>query len=206
MTNSIPSPSSHKYRTSYYTRYLAGAVGLAFLGLCFLLLTGFSLATKPQGLTDWRIMLATGLIGILCLVTAVLGPYGESKTSLITSPEGIEYRGMGFRVFTDWENVERVDIIPLSRYSTEPKHTETVKLIEEKAPWLKKLEQQFPENHQECLVLRKSVRYEKNRFARRMIRNETQFIPMNEFPWWRNGALGQDILKYSPHLAEKSQG
>lgn len=206
MAQPVADSSSHQYRTRFYTRYLVSAGGLFLFGLFLLLVTLFGLFVEPPGFSDWKMILGTGFMGVLCLGVAIMGPFGESRTSLITSPEGIEYQGFGFRVFSRWEDIERLDVISPGQYSLAPNHVAAAKMIREKAPLFVKLEKQVPENHMECLVLRTPLRYEKRRWARGLIRSETQYIPLSEFPWWRYGALGQDIQRSAPHLFNVEQG
>jgi hypothetical protein len=192
---------SHKrYRTSYYFRYLLGAGSLSFFGLSLVVLAILLPFFHPFSLHDWEMDIGLALVGMICLVMAILGPYGESRTCLITSPEGIEYQGFGFRVYASWDNVDRVEIIPRSQYAIEPSKAEMVDYIRSKTKVIGKIEGFFPEAFMECLVLQHPLLYEKKDWAKKLIRNQTGYIPLSEFPWWRNSELAQDIQQYAPHL------
>ncbi|MBN2149296.1 MAG: hypothetical protein JW726_18050 [Anaerolineales bacterium] len=198
MTTCSPALQKH-YRTHYYLRYRLGAGLLIFFGLFLLLIAALAPFIKSPSFSDWKMVTVLGLVGMLCLIIAVLGPYGESQTRLVTSPEGIEYQGFGFRVLARWENIERVAVILRSQYALEP--DKTTQRIYDKISRFALLEGQYPENHLECLVLRQPVCYDKKPWARRLIRNQTQYIPLSEFPRWRDSGLGEDIRRYAPHVS-----
>jgi hypothetical protein len=192
---------AHKrYRTNYYFRYLLGAGFLLFFGLSLVVLAILLPFIRSFSLRDWIMDVSLALVGFICLVMAILGPYGESRTCLITSPEGIEYQGFGFHVYTSWDNVDRVEIIPRSQYALEPDKAEIAAYIRNRTKAIGRIEAFFPEAYMECLVLRHPLFYEKKEWAKKMIRNQTGYIPLLEFPWWRNSELAQDIRQFAPHV------
>lgn len=186
-----------KYGSSYRARNWLGTMFLVSIGLFFTFLSVLIPFYRPLSLQDWGVDLALAFVGVGSVVLAALGPYAESQKYLITSPRGIEYGGFGFRVFAQWDEIDRVGLIHPGEYYLGPNRAELARYIQNG-----KIGTLFPENNIECLVLRHPLPFEKNLWAKSIIRDQTWYIPLSDFLWWRFEELGRDIRKYAPHIKD----
>jgi len=116
---------------------------------------------------------------IFCLLCAALF-FGKATTVRITtSPEGITYHDIGFRIHTSWDNVEKIGLIQSS--------------------WGKRI---MWGGGVESLILRQSRKIQGSRLLARfsLIGQLGASISLSGFGHWRYGNLGTDIKRYAPHL------
>ncbi|HWQ45400.1 MAG TPA: hypothetical protein VN376_00955 [Longilinea sp.] len=192
------------YRTRFRTRYLVSAILWAIFGLLMLAVAVIFLVVKRDDfVVPWWAAAISAVVGLLCFVLGYFGPYGDSLDALYVSDRGIEFRGHGFIVRSPWSNVNAIVVITLGQYMMEPDKTQAAEQLRDRLPLLRKTDNAFPETHRECLELRTPVPFEKKAWAKKMVRNRTRYIPLVEFPWWRQGELGADLRKYIPEVFEK---
>ena len=192
------------YRTRFRTRYLVSAVFWALFGLLMLAVALIFVFVKRD---DFQVPLwaapVCAVIALMCFAVGYFGPYGDSLDALFLTERGIEYRGHGYVVCTPWSNVSGIVVITLGQYMTEPSRAPAVEQIKNQMPLFLKTDSAFPETDRECLELRTPVPFVKAAWAKHLVRNETRYIPLVDFPWWRQGELGADLRRYLPEVFEK---
>lgn len=94
----------------------------------------------------------------------------SNHVRLTITPSGIEYRAVGYTVFTLWDNIERLG-----------------------------LEQTLGGEH-EALILREPITPQVKWWKISAKPNMVSVIPLAEFGQWRYKPLGQDLRHYAPHL------
>lgn len=202
--NSPTEQNGKLYRSRFRTRYLVSAVAWAFFGLFMLAVALIFVFVKRDDFqVPWWAAIVSAVIGLMCFALGYFGPYGDSLDALFLSERGIEYHGHGFVVRTPWSNVTGIVVITLGQYMTEPSKAALVEQIRNQFPLFLKTDGAFPETDRECLELRTPVPFDKAAWAKRLVRKETRYIPLVEFPWWRQGELGADLRSYIPEVFEK---
>jgi len=192
------------YRTRFRTRYLISAGFWVLFGLIMLAAAVIFLVVKRDDLmVPWWASAVSAVVGLLCFILGYFGPYGDSLDALYVSDRGIEFRGHGFIVRSPWSNVDAIVVITLGQYMMEPGKERAAEEIRKKLPLFYGSYNVFPETNRECLELRTPVPFEKKAWAIKIVRNQTRYIPLVEFPWWRQGELGADLRKYIPEVFEK---
>jgi hypothetical protein len=192
------------YRSRFRTRYLVSAAAWAFFGLFMLAVALIFVFVKRDDFqVPWWAALVSAVVGLMCFALGYFGPYGDSLDALFLSERGIEYRGHGFVVRTPWSNVNAIVVITLGQYMAEPDKAPGLEKVRDRLPLLRTTENALPETNRECLELRTPVPFEKKAWAKKLVRNQTRYIPLVEFPWWRQGELGADLRRYIPEVFEK---
>jgi hypothetical protein len=112
-----------------------------------------------------------------------------SRSRIVTSPRGLEYHTAGFSISSTWDNIERIDQIPMFQDVRHPVH----RILRQKA-------RMGFAGHVEALVLRQPVNIE-TRFWERGATGPQQLIILSvEFKRWRESGLAKDLRQYAPHL------
>jgi len=116
---------------------------------------------------------------IFCLLCAALFLGKATLVRITTSPKGITYHDIGFRIHTSWDNVEKIGLIQSS--------------------WGKRI---LWGGGVESLILRQSRNVQGSSLLARfsLVGPIGASIPLSGFGHWRYGNLGTDIKRYAPHL------
>ena len=129
-----------------------------------------------------------GAFGMLALVIALILLIG-SRSRIVTSPGGLEYHTVGFSISTTWDNIERIDQIPIFQDVRPP-----VQRI-----LTKKARMGFA-GQVEGLVLRQPVTIQTRFWERGATGPQRHIILSVEFKRWRDSGLEKDLRQYAPHL------
>ena len=115
------------------------------------------------------------LMIITCILILVMGwmTYLEAKqVHIITSVDGITYYSPGLEVRSPWENVDKIRSMSILFGRRKLDFLLLLQPAEQKSNWWFRLWRGKPDNE----------------------------IPLSMFGNWRESELGQEIMKYAPHL------
>jgi len=166
------------YYTASRQRYLLTGTGVAALAI-FL----FVLITQSFG--NWATSIVLVILGSGATLIAVL-LFHASRSRIITSALGLAYHTTGFSVFTTWDNIERIDQIPMFQ--------DVARSGFKKDPLIG-FAGQF-----EGLLLRQPVEIKPSIWERGAKGTLRHIVLSIEFATWRESGLAQDFKQYAPHL------
>lgn len=182
----MPSPSGARpesLRKVHYSdghvRRLTAAGVLAALGLVALfVIARFMIRNVTAS--------AAGGVLAAALLTAGISCYIDDRffrSRIVTSPHGLQYRGIGYNLETTWDNLDRID---------------RADLFQEHATWRGGA---FTGYHLHCdrVVFRRPATIQAHHQGERG-HEEKPEIFLNEFADWESGMLGQELRQYAPHL------
>lgn len=116
-------------------------------------------------------------VGVAFLLVAAYFILLASQIRVITTPEGIEYRQVGYGVKSSWDNIDRILTVKSGIVEREGLLLKEPNL---EPSWWYRL---VPDRHKE---------------------HRGRFIPFTPLmPNWRGGSLGLDIRQYAPHLFDE---
>ena len=159
-----------------------------FVSTIFALLTLIAFVVSIQSRGNSIVSILTCAFGVLPLVTALIFFTG-SRSRIVTSPRGLEYHTVGFSISTTWDNIERIDQIPIFQ---------DVRPLLERV--FSKGERIGYTGHLDGLVLREPVNIQTRFYERTPPGPQKQIILSIEFKRWRESGLAQDLRQYAPHL------
>ena len=154
------------------TRFMS-LTGAASFGIMAFIFIGPSIQLLMSAETvDIVTLCIFPLFSILFLLLAILGVV-SAHVRLVTSPAGIEYYQIGYRISTSWENIERLGQVSYGR-------SEVFGLI----------------LRQPAFQRNKWLGW-----TTPAVRQPNQGIPLEPFlVRWRNSELENDLKRYLPHL------
>jgi hypothetical protein len=172
-------PSRKVYRLSQRerlgVRFAAGFLVLLAVAAPFLIFWFF--LSSVGYLADTAIFATIALVVVFLLMAWVVYRTAENTYIVVTS-EGLEYHNGGHSLYTTWDNVERIGVMPWGAT-------------------------QYGHNMAEGLILRRpATRRGTILLGGQTFRHSYRFIPLTQLAgwWWRDTELGQDIKRYLPSL------
>ena len=203
-TNDLSYLPSKTFYTTERIRFLIQAAVATILALFFILLALLVLLHRQTQQYNWKTAGILGIVGVCFLLISTYAT-GASRTRITLSPDGIELDGFGYRIFSKWENIHRIDIIPQDMYPLNPGRQEKTKSLVSQTVMIEKfkkgLSEIAPESHLEGLVLREGVPHVNEWWGLGRVK-QTWFISLNLFRWWRYSELGKMMRLFAPHLFE----
>lgn len=168
------------YHAESRIRYLSAGAALAVLALI-----AFAVLIQSPG--DWTKRVLAGTLGVLAFILACFLFIG-SRSRIITSPQGLAYHTFGFSIATTWDNLERIDRIPVFQDARPARFM------------FGKNRRLVTAREVEGLVLRQPVNIKASAWERGAAGAQRHIILSEEFGKWREIGLAQDFRHYAPHL------
>jgi hypothetical protein len=168
------------YYTQARRRYRLAGAAVAVLAMLVLVLF-------VRSFGNWVTSIVLAVLGAAAFFIA-LSLFIGSRSRIVTSAQGLAYHATGFSIFTTWDNIERIDQIPVFQ------DVSSLRLGFGKSPRIG-----FA-GHIEGLVLRRPVVPKRSVWERGAMGFVHHIALSIEFASWRESELAQDVRRYAPHL------